>query len=170
MFLVKFLLNLLYLSPSIIMQILDSLETLDNAYNCPCENTGWCRKMPTNFIVYPCALFIVIANAGRIGNCRRLNSNGNWVSLGMKEILGIKNSFMTMNTCNNFSFNKMCMSKWFTYKSGFHCINQVMDLNFALALQQHLLSKPIYVVEFLTMLWNLNIQLEAYYVHLIDIY
>jgi hypothetical protein len=40
-------------------------------YNWPCVNTSLGRKMATIFNVYPCALLMVMANAGRTGNWRR---------------------------------------------------------------------------------------------------
>jgi hypothetical protein len=78
MFFVIVLVLNLYFSSWIKIETLEILETRDNAtYSWPCEKTGCGKYIPTNFIVCPCALFMVIANAGRIGNCRRLISNGN---------------------------------------------------------------------------------------------
>ena len=53
------------------------LPDLDNAtesYLCP--NTGSFKKIATLLNVCPCALFIVIENASRTGNCRRVMVNG----------------------------------------------------------------------------------------------
>jgi hypothetical protein len=59
-------------------------------YNWPCVNTGLGRKMPTIFNVYPCALLMVMANAGRTGNWQwrrvkgiRFVSEGVMLSHGM---------------------------------------------------------------------------------------
>lgn len=59
------------------MNKLDGLPTREHAtYNWPCEKHGFSRSNPQMDIVWPCDLLIVIANAKRIGNCRRLNGMG----------------------------------------------------------------------------------------------
>jgi hypothetical protein len=45
-------------------------------YNWPCVNTGLGRKMPTIFNVCPCALLMVMANAGRTRNWQRRKVKG----------------------------------------------------------------------------------------------
>jgi hypothetical protein len=45
-------------------------------YNWPCVNIGLGRKMPTIFNVCPCALLMVMPNAGCTGNWRRRKVKG----------------------------------------------------------------------------------------------
>jgi len=45
-------------------------------YNWPCEKTCWGKYKPTFWIVWPWALFIVIAKQRRTGNYFRMNLNG----------------------------------------------------------------------------------------------
>ena len=75
--------------------ILDLDVTRDSAtYNCPCEKHGVGKYNPILCTVCPCALLMVIANAGTIGNCLRRSRNGKFLlswSL-IKMILGIKTS------------------------------------------------------------------------------
>ena len=58
------------------MNKLDSFPTREHATYWPCENTIFSRSNPQIDIVWPCDLLIVMANAKRIGNCRRLNGMG----------------------------------------------------------------------------------------------
>ena len=70
------------------------LRARDKAtYNCPCENTGFLRYIPTRFRLCPCALLIVIAKASLIGNCLLVRMKGNSISVVVKFILGKKHSF-----------------------------------------------------------------------------
>ena len=67
---------------------------LDNAtYSCPCPNTGSFKKIATLLNVCPCALFIVIENASRTGNCRRVIVNGYALPYESNDILGMRTSF-----------------------------------------------------------------------------
>ena len=58
-------------------------------YNIPCEKQCFLASTPTHKNVCPCDLFTVIAKQSFIGNCNRLNSNGNSVDDGIRGILGI---------------------------------------------------------------------------------
>ena len=56
---------------------LSGLLTLEHAtYNWPWVKTSPLSQTPACLRVWPCALFIVIANAGRTGNCLRCHSKG----------------------------------------------------------------------------------------------
>ena len=54
----------------------DSFPTQECAYNWSWEKHGFSKSKPQIVIVWPCDLLIVIANAKRIGNCKRLNGIG----------------------------------------------------------------------------------------------
>ena len=46
------------------------IPALDSAtYNCPSEKTGWGKETPKLFILWTCALLIVIAKYNLIKNC-----------------------------------------------------------------------------------------------------
>lgn len=64
------------LKGSVNEQILFGLPTHEHAtYNFPwCVKHGFSKFIPTAFKLCPCALFIVIANADRMGNFNLLNS------------------------------------------------------------------------------------------------
>ena len=58
-------------------------------YSIPCEKQCSLASTPTHKNVCPCDLSTVIAIQSFIGNCNRLNSNGNSVDDGIRGILGI---------------------------------------------------------------------------------
>ena len=64
----------------------ETLRTRDNAtYSWPCEKTGFYKSTPILDKVCPCDLFIVLANAGLIGNCLLLKVKSR---VGIISILG----------------------------------------------------------------------------------
>ena len=59
------------------IEIEEKFRTQDNAtYSWPCKNTGLDKSTPILDKVCPCDLFIVIVNAGLIGNCLLLKVKG----------------------------------------------------------------------------------------------
>eukprot|EP00955_Chlamydomonas_euryale_P080380 363418-Chlamydomonas_euryale.AAC.4 len=76
-------------------------------HNYPCEKQGTGRYMPTSEKVCPWLLFIVIAKAGRTGNCKRVNwmgffglgpSEGECVARGQFAQHSCRKQFRTSNT------------------------------------------------------------------------
>jgi len=58
-------------------------------YSCPWVNTGSSSRTPTRCRVWPCALLMVMANAGRTGNWRRRSVNGRPASVGDRGMRGM---------------------------------------------------------------------------------
>ena len=69
-------------------------------YNCPCKSAGCVRYIPRCWIVWPCDLLIIIANAGCTGNWWQESTKGRWDFITFKDIRGMKNLSPTLEPFN----------------------------------------------------------------------